>query len=125
MNISDKEFDKMNKKASPNSNILKDCCFAFLVGGFICVIGQILGEIYLSAGMQEDAAKALISVTIIFLTALLTGLGVFEKIAKFAGAGTIVPITGFANSIAAPAIEFKSDDNAIIRPSQKTGNFPE
>ena len=55
----------------------------------------------------------------------LTGLGVFEKIAKFAGAGTIVPITGFANSIAAPAIEFKSDDNAIIRPSQKTGNFPE
>ena len=109
MNISDKEFDKMNKKASPNSKLFKDCCFAFLIGGLICTIGQILGEIFLSTGMQEDSAKSLVSVILIFATAVLTGLGVFDKIAKVAGAGTIVPITGFANSIASPAIEFKSE----------------
>lgn len=109
MNISDKEFDNMNKKISPNSSMLKNCCCAFLIGGFICTIGQVLCEIYLSLGMEEKDARSMVSVTLIFLTALLTGLGIFDKIAKVAGAGTVVPITGFANSITSPAIEFKSE----------------
>lgn len=78
-----------------------------------------------AAGLSESDAGTATSITLVALGALLTGLGVYDDLARFAGAGTLVPITGFANAVVAPALEFKTDDNAIIRPSQKTGNFPE
>lgn len=99
----------MTKKASPNSPKLKNSICAFLIGGLICCFGQGLLNLYIAAGLKEDDAKTLVSVTLIFLTAVLTALHLFDKIAKVAGAGTLVPITGFANSVVSPAIEFKSE----------------
>lgn len=105
-----KTYDKMTKKASPPSPKLKDCSLAFLVGGFICTIGQLLMSLYGDVfGLKEDIVKMLVPVTLITLAAILTGFGVFDKIAKFAGAGTLVPITGFSNAVVSPAIEFKSE----------------
>ena len=103
------DYNNMVKEAAPKSPILKDCCAAFLVGGLICLIGEILRQLYMSWGAGEKDAKTLVSLTLIALTAILTGIGVFDKIAKFAGAGTIVPITGFANSVVSPAMEFKTE----------------
>ena len=95
---------------SPNSPVVKDVCFAFLFGGIICVIGQGINDAYINfASLTKDSAAAATSITLIFIGALLTGLDVYNKLAKFAGAGTIVPITGFANSIVSPAMEFKSE----------------
>lgn len=102
-------YKDMVKKASPNTTHVKNCVLAFLVGGFICALGQGLLEGYTALKIEEENAKILVSVTLIFLAALLTGLKVFDDIAKHAGAGTLVPITGFANSISAPAIEFKNE----------------
>lgn len=82
---------------------------AFLFGGLICVIGQSLMDMYLYLGLSKDNASMSVSITLIFLSALLTGLGWYDRIAKHAGAGTLVPITGFANSVAAPALEFKTE----------------
>ncbi len=105
-----KTYDKMTKKASPPSPKLKDCSLAFLVGGFICTIGQLLMSLYGDVfGLKEDVVKMLVPVTLITLAAILTGFGIFDKIAKFAGAGTLVPITGFSNAVVSPAIEFKSE----------------
>ena len=115
----------MAKKASPPSKSYKTIPMAFLIGGLICAFGQLLTNTWLKMGMSETDASTTTSVALIFLAALLTGLNLYNKIAKVAGAGTLVPITGFSNSMVSPALEFKSDDNAIIRPSQKTGNFPE
>jgi stage V sporulation protein AC len=119
MDISNKQYDEMVKKASPSSPILIDCLKAFLIGGAICCFGQLLFYFYDMAGMNADETRAMVSITLIVLTAILTGVGVFDKIAKHAGAGTIVPITGFANSVVSPALEFKSDDRVIIGTSQK------
>ena len=99
----------MVKKASPNSPILIDCIKAFLFGGAICCFGQLLFYIFNKSGMSMDESRTLVSVTLVVITAILTGIGVFDKIAKHAGAGTIVPITGFANSVVSPALEFKSE----------------
>lgn len=115
-----KEYEKMVQKASPNSPIVKDCIMAFLVGGFICTLGQALDALYSSFGMGEENVKAAVPITLILLSTLLTAIGIYDKIASVAGAGTIVPITGFANSVVSPAIEFKSDAGDIIRPSQKS-----
>ncbi len=104
-----KEYEVLVKKASPPSKHLKNCTLAFLVGGFICALAQVFLEIYLKLNIPEENAKILASVTIIFIAALLTGFKVFDNIAKFAGAGTLVPITGFANSVVSPAIEFKRE----------------
>lgn len=105
-----KTYDKMTKKVSPPSPKLKDCCFAFLVGGLICTLGQLLMSLYSDVfDLKEDVVKMLIPVTLITIAAILTGFGIFDKIAKFAGAGTLVPITGFSNSVVSPAIEFKSE----------------
>ncbi len=104
-----KEYDKMTKKASPPSPKLKDCCFAFLVGGFICTLGQLLFTLYEVIGFKTDEVKMLVPSTLITIAAILTGLGWFDPIAKFAGAGTLVPITGFSNAVVSPAIEFKSE----------------
>lgn len=109
MNISNNEYDKMVKKSSPNSPIWLNCLKAFLIGGAICCLGQFILYLYTMFGLETDIAKTLVSITLIVLTAILTGIGVFDKIAKHAGAGTIVPITGFANSVVSPALEFKSE----------------
>lgn len=96
------------KKASP-SPILKDCIFAFIIGGLICILGQGLTDCYKMLGLGKEAAGTATSITLIFLSALLTGLNIYPKIAKYAGAGTIVPITGFANSVVSPALESKTE----------------
>lgn len=109
MRISNKQYDEIVKKASPNSPIVLDCIKAFLIGGAICCFGQLLFYIFRKSGMSLDESRSLVSIALIIITAILTGIGVFDKIAKHAGAGTIVPITGFANSVVSPAMEFKSE----------------
>lgn len=110
MQPNNNQYSKMVKKLSPPSPKLRDCTGAFLVGGFICTIGQLLLELYSKClYLDEERAKTLVTVSLIFLSALLTALKLFNKIAKFAGAGTLVPITGFANAVVSPAIEFKAE----------------
>ena len=109
MSTSDKEYSKMAEKASPNSPKITNCIKAFIFGGAICTFGQFLNFIFERIGFSEDYVKALTPSVLIIITAILTGVGVFDKIAKHAGAGTIVPITGFANSVVSPAMEFKSE----------------
>ena len=110
MEINKNSYDKMTKKASPPSPKLKDCILAFLVGGFICALGETLSFIYTEyCKINPESVKLLVPVTLITIAALLTGLGIFEKIAKYAGAGTLVPITGFSNAVVSPAVEFKSE----------------
>lgn len=108
-----KEYSEMTKKALPSSPSFKNCSLAFLSGGTICTIGQILTKIYQNSGMSLKDARNLVSVTLVFLGAFLTAIHVYDNIAKHAGAGTLVPITGFANSIVAPAIEFKSEGHIM------------
>ena len=101
---------------------IKDFVCAYVVGGLICVIGQLFMEWYTSLGLPEKVVKMAVPSTLVFIAALLTGLKLFDKIAKHAGAGTLVPITGFANAIVSPAIEFKSDERDIIGLSRKAYN---
>ena len=103
------EYKKIADKKSPKSKMGKNCTFAFLIGGSICAFGQLLMNLYLNMGLSRDLASSATSVTLIFAGVLLTGLNIYPKIAKYAGAGTIVPITGFANSVASPAIESKTE----------------
>ena len=107
--MTEKEYGQLVKKLSPPSPIWKDCIWAFVVGGLICVLGQFLLNRYRDWGLDETNAGTAMSMTLIGFSALLTGLSLYDNIAKFAGAGTLVPITGFANSIAAPAVEFKTE----------------
>ena len=109
MNIDKKTYKKFATAHAPKSPCVKNCTLAFLVGGSICAFAQLLSDLYAKAGLAKDDASALASVTFIFLAALLTGLGLFDRIAKHAGAGTLVPITGFANSVVSPAIDTKSE----------------
>ncbi len=106
---SEKKYDLMVKKASPPSPKIKNFIWAFCIGGLICVIGQLLTEFYTMLDLSEKAVKMAVPSTLIFIAALLTGLGIFDKIAKRAGAGTLVPITGFANAVVSPAVEFKNE----------------
>ncbi len=109
MDMTNQEYGKyVSKKAKP-SPILKNCVWAFCVGGLICTLGQFLLNFYQFWGIEKDDAAACVSVTLILLSAVLTGLGIFDKIAKHAGAGTLVPITGFANAVVSPALEFKTE----------------
>ncbi len=107
--MTNKEYARLVEKTNKKSNVLKDCVLAFLVGGLICVLGQALNDGYKMCIDNELSAKTLASITLIAISILLTGLNIYPKIAKFAGAGTLVPITGFANACAAPAIEFKPE----------------
>lgn len=107
--ISKQEYASMVKKASPPSPKLKNCVMAFLVGGGICALGQALFHLFSYFGIKPDICYMLVSITIIVLTAIFTGLGLFDKLAKHAGAGTLVPVSGFANAVVSPAIEFKSE----------------
>lgn len=104
-----KDYDQMVKEASKPSPKLKNFIMAYLVGGIICVIGQLLMEGYAAMGLGQNQVKMLVPVTLIFLAVLLTLLKVFDNIAKHAGAGTLVPITGFANAVSSAAIEFKPE----------------
>ncbi len=113
MSVSKDEYGKMADRASPPSPVLKNCCFAFLIGGFICLLGEIIFDLCKMKGVEESTCRAIVSMSLVLLTAILTGIGVFDKIAKFAGAGTMVPITGFANSIVSPAMEFKSEGEIL------------
>lgn len=103
------QYSEMVKQASPNSPIFMDCIRAFVSGGIICTIGQLLLNLYTAMDISEKDAALWVSITLIGLSALLTALGIYEKLGKFCGAGTIVPITGFANSVVSPAIEFKKE----------------
>ncbi len=107
--ISKEEYSKLVKEKSPKSPLLSDMLRAFLFGGLICTLGQGFINLYQYTGLDEKTAGTLCSVSLIFLSALLTALGVFPKLAKYAGAGTLLPITGFANSVVSPAIEFRSE----------------
>ncbi|MDE6599025.1 MAG: stage V sporulation protein AC [Oscillospiraceae bacterium] len=109
MNVSKQQYDTLVKKISPNSKSWIDIPKAFVTGGIICCIGQGLTDLYGRAGFDDKTAAAWTSITLVFLSALLTGLGLYEKIAKHGGAGTLVPITGFANAVASPALEFKAE----------------
>ena len=109
MDVSSKEYGQMSKKASPRSPVLKDCLKAFLIGGLICAIGEVIFQLVGMGGLGEREARTVASISLIFLAVVLTGLQVFDNIAKHAGAGTLVPITGFANAVVAPAIEFKAE----------------
>ena len=109
MDMSNQEYSKYVDKKSKPSPIWKNMIWAFVVGGAICTLGQALINLYKSFDLSETAAAIASSVTLIVIAAVLTGLGVFDDIAKRAGAGTIVPITGFANAMVSPALEFKSE----------------
>lgn len=107
--MTNEQYNEYVKSKTPNSHIVKNCIWAFLIGGLICLIGQIILNLYKSVGLSSESAATALSITLIFLGALLTGLDIYPKIAKHAGAGTIVPITGFANSVVAPALEAKTE----------------
>lgn len=114
MNVSKKEYSKMAGDTSPSSPIWKDMFMAFISGGLICTLGQFLNQIYMTSfSLDKKNASTWVSITLIALSSLFTALNWYGKIAKHAGAGTIVPITGFSNSITAPAIEFKSEGHVF------------
>ena len=107
--MTDKEYQLLVDEMSPKSPMGKDCILAFVIGGLICTLGQVFLNCYGKFGLEKDAAGTAASMTLVALSALLTGLSLYDNIAKHAGAGTLVPITGFANSISAPAVEFKTE----------------
>ena len=106
---SKEEYQQYVDQKTPNSPILKNCFNAFWVGGLICAIGQIIFEICKTRGIDETISYTIVSIILIFISAFLTALNIFNKIGKFAGAGSLVPITGFANSVVSPAMEYKSE----------------
>lgn len=109
MNISNQEYGELAKRVSPPSSMARTIPLAFVIGGTICVLGEALLNMYAALGFDLDSAGALTSMSLIFLSALLTGLKLYDRIAQFAGAGTLVPITGFANSVVSPALDFKTE----------------
>ena len=109
MDMTPQEYQAYVKRLSPKSPIFKDTAFAFCIGGAICALGQLIQTGFLSLGLEKADAGTAVSICLIFLSALLTGLNLYNSIARFAGAGTLVPITGFANSMVSPAMEFKSE----------------
>ena len=108
-----KDDGEVVKRASPPSPKRKDFIFAFLIGGFICSLGQLISVGYEMSALDSTSAKIATSVTLVFLAVLFTAFGIFDKIAKVAGAGTLVPITGFANAVASPAIEYKNEGQVL------------
>lgn len=109
MEVTGQEYRQMNKQSAPKSPVLKNCIKAFIVGGLICALGQVIFNLVQNAGMELKDARLVCSITLIAASAILTAFNVYDNIAKHAGAGTLVPITGFANAIVSPAIEFKSE----------------
>ena len=107
--MTEQEYGKLVKKLAPKSPIWKDCLGAFVIGGLICTLGQVFMNIYADLGLNKTDSGTATCISLIFLSALLTGLSLYDNIAKFAGAGTLVPITGFANAVCAPAVEFQTE----------------
>lgn len=109
MEVNKEKYEKYVKEVTPVHSVVKNVLAAFVTGGIICTLGQLLTTLFLQRGIEKDAASAWTLLCLIFLSVLLTGLNLFQKIVKFGGAGALVPITGFANSVAAPAIEYKAE----------------
>ena len=109
MDMTPKEYQEYVKQKSPKSPIVKDTALAFLIGGAICALGQLIQSGFLGMGLEKTDAGTATSVCLVALSALATGLGLYTRLARFAGAGTLVPITGFANSVVSPALDFKSE----------------
>lgn len=107
--MSPKEYQDYVKQKSPKSPIVKDTALAFIIGGAICVLGQVIQNGWMAAGCSKEDAGTATAISLVLLSALLTGFNLYNKIARFGGAGTLVPITGFANSVVSPAIDFKSE----------------
>lgn len=109
MKYTQKSYQEYVEKKSPKSKLARNLARAFVVGGLICVVGQLITNMYKSMGMETETVTTLTSITLVFLGVLLTAFDIYDELGKYAGAGSIVPITGFANSIASPAIEYKSE----------------
>ncbi len=107
--MTEKEYEKLVGELAPRSPMWRDCLMAFLVGGLICTLGQLFINCYIALGAEKTDASTLASITLVVLSALFTGLSLYDDLAKHAGAGTLVPITGFANAISASAVEFKTE----------------
>lgn len=110
MDMSPQEYQQYVQQKAKKSPLLKNMALAFVVGGLICVVGQLVQDGWAAAGLGKEDAGTATSCTLVFLSALLTGLNLYNKLARFGGAGTLVPITGFANAVVSPAIDFKSED---------------
>ena len=111
--MNNQQYQQLVSSTTPKSPLLKDCILAFIFGGSICCFGQLLKTAFTSLGLTEDEVKLAVPVTLIVITAILTATGTFSKIAKYAGAGTAVPITGFANSVVSPAVEFSAEGKIL------------
>ena len=109
MDLSNQEYDKFVAQRAKRSPVVKDCLLAFLIGGAICTVGQVILDFYTRMGLEKTDASTAASITLVALSALLTGLNLYNKLARYGGAGTLVPITGFANAVVAPAMDFKSE----------------
>ena len=109
MDMTPREYQQYVKERAPKSPIVKDTAFAFVIGGVICVVGQLIMNGWMAAGLSQEDAGTATSCTLVLLSALLTGLNLYNKLGRFGGAGTLVPITGFANAVVSPAIDFKSE----------------
>ena len=109
MDMSNKDYDKFVQDRAEKSPLLKDCLFAFLIGGGICLLGQAIMDGFLSLGLEKTDAGTATSASLVALSALLTGLNLYNKLGRYGGAGTLVPITGFANAVVSPAIDFKTE----------------
>ena len=107
--MTNEEYKSYAEQHQPRSRCGANVLKAFIVGGLICCVGQLISDLFTGAGLDVDSAAAATSISLVFLGAVLTGLGIYDKLAKFAGGGTLVPITGFANSVVAPALEFKTE----------------
>lgn len=119
MEISPKDYQAYVQQKAKKSPLVKNMLLAFIIGGAICVLGQLIQNGWAATGLDKQDAGTATSCSLVFLSALLTGLNLYNKLARFGGAGTLVPITGFANAVVSPAIDFKSDDRVIIGTSQK------
>lgn len=109
MNMTPEEYQQYVQKQQPKSPVVKDTVLAFFVGGAICVLGQLIQEFWQRQGLDKEMAGTATSITLVLLSAVLTGLNLYNTVARFAGAGTLVPITGFANAVVSPAMDFKSE----------------
>ena len=110
MDMTPQEYQSYVQQRMKKSPLLKDVCLSFVIGGAICVLGQAIQNGWAAAGLSKELASGACSMTLVVLSALCTGLGIYDQIARHAGAGTLVPITGFANAMVSPALEFKSED---------------
>ena len=109
MDMSNREYDQFVRERAKKSPIVKDCLLAFVIGGGICVVGQVISDVFTGMGLEQTDAGTATAITMVALSALFTGLNLYNKLARYGGAGTLVPITGFANAVVAPAMDFKSE----------------